>query len=190
MDIRMLCETYTLQQFIAEGRNFHEKDDEGNTCLHLACRYGNLPLFRDFIFEGMDINVKNVYGYTPLHWASRYGHLDIVRELIPITNVDELNGDGMTPLHLASRENHLLVVRELIKHGSNVCAQSNTGSTPLFIASLNENITIVQELLPLSDVSLKNNNGKTALDVTHNDEIRDLIKMYQELPDIKEPMED
>ena len=92
--------------------------------------------------------------------ASHYGYLEIVRAL---------------------------QVDFLIKHNANVNEKDYNGWTPLHYASFYEHLEIVKYLIGYCDLTIKNNNGQTALDIARNAEIRQIIQDYIDLPDIKEP---
>lgn len=124
------------------------------------CQYGNLPELQRLISEGFDVNKKDNDGWISLHYACFNGHLNIVKELIKQgANINSLTNEGNTPLHFAS----------------------NTPYT--------HNLEIINELIDYSNLSIKNNDGKTVLDFAKTEKIKQFIIDYQELPTIKEPDE-
>ena len=123
---------------------------------------------RDLDLEGWNNN-------TCLHSASSSGQTDLVKVLLKYDfDIDAKNDHGKTALHLASNNGHSEIVKELLDHGANVNAQNNDGDSPLHkavkhcasIGGEDENI-ILQTILEGTNVDfyLKNNEGKTALQV-------------------------
>lgn len=120
-----------------------------------------------------------------------YGDLKRLQELITEgANINEKDTDGWTPLHYASRNGHLKIVKKLIKYQANANVQNNFGNIPIYFAGSHGHLEIVKELIDHSDLSIKNNYGRTVLDVAKTNEIEQFIKDYLEFPDIKEPESD
>jgi ankyrin repeat protein len=170
--------------------------------IHDCCRFGNLSEVRRLLDAGIDVNLKDYYGRTPLHIASLFGHIDIVKELLirgadinPTTSRASWEGsnvskDEWTPLLLAIECGRREVVRELIRHGADVNMKYTIGWTPLHFGSRWCELEMVQILLEYCDPSIKDNEGKTAIDVAVTDEIKQLIAEAiedQKYPNIKEP---
>ena len=113
----------------------------------------------------------------------------MVKELIEHhANINEKTNSGRTALHFASLEGYLEIVKELIKNSSLMFNdRDNCGWSPLHDASRCGKLSLVKELIDYSDLSITDNKGLTALDVAYNEEIKQFIRDYQELPTIKEP---
>ncbi|WP_341807853.1 ankyrin repeat domain-containing protein [Wolbachia endosymbiont (group E) of Neria commutata] len=55
------------------------RDNEGNTLLHHAVKYGCSRGMLNFLVEsGIDINAKNKNGLAPIHIAAKYGHAHLI----------------------------------------------------------------------------------------------------------------
>ena len=87
-------------------------------------------------------------------------------------------------MHDASINHDIKVIQELLKNNANI--QDNYGRTPLYEASFFGYFDNVKLLIEYTNIELKDKDGATALDVACTDEIKDYIRNYQELPDIKE----
>jgi ankyrin repeat protein len=195
-------------------------DDEGFTALHWAAMYGHSEIIRELIYRGLSVNIKNFHGKTALHsisyWEDGFESEDdhrnakIAKELIEHgADINALDNDGETPLVLAVCYNGLELLRELLKHNASVNIKCKYGSTALHCASEHGLVEIAKELLPYSDLSIKDDDGHTALDIIYielshyNDptdicqrderedraEIIKLISDY-EILQIKEPVSD
>ena len=110
------------------------------TFLHIAVRKGNEAIVTAFLEAGAHTNVQDSFGNTPLHDAVQRAQTNIV------------------------------IIKELIKASSPINAQNHTDDTPLHEAVFRLDIPAVKALLeaPGIDVTLKNNNNRTAFDIlTH-----------------------
>ena len=59
-----------------------DRDQYGNTALHIASIYGYLETAERLASSGADVNIISSDGRTALHIASYYGHLGIVQLLL------------------------------------------------------------------------------------------------------------
>jgi ankyrin repeat protein len=98
------------------------RNDEGDTALHLAARFGHhkfVELLTDI--STVDPNQKNDRGYTALHFAAEYGHDRVVELLAKVPRVDlnPTSYDGRkTPLMLAIEFGQIQVVGQLLQLSS------------------------------------------------------------------------
>lgn len=60
--------------------NIDEKIYQGNNAMHLAARFGNLPLYL-FLSENSGQYTTNQFGETPLHLAAQAGKLEIIESI-------------------------------------------------------------------------------------------------------------
>lgn len=107
-----------------------------------------------------------------IHQCCRTGNLTGVQQLLntdanTIQNIiNKKDRVGYTPLHYASMYGYLDIVHELIQSGACVNQRHDWGSTPLHIAVRQGHLDIVKELIGYADLSIKNCDGDTALDVS------------------------
>lgn len=133
--------------------------------------------------ENADVNEADEisYGYTPLYFAIWGNHFSTVKLLLDqganVNVADHIY--GMTPLHLAAKafEGRESIVKILLaKNSENVDAQDNYGDTALLIAAAIGNSKVVEILLEKgANMSQKNSQGKTAFDLTKNEECMFLL---------------
>ena len=111
-------------------------NNEGNTPLHIACKYGYIEVVNILIENGGDINMANGYDSdTPLHLAISNNHLEVAMDLIRYNaNINATNSDQSTPLHLACLNGNIKIAKALIEKGAVIDAIDNRQNTPLHIA--------------------------------------------------------
>ena len=83
----------------------------------------------------------------------------------------------MVALHWACQDGHLECAKALLGAGADINKQNNGGWTPLMCAAaLHGRIEVVRELLKRgAKKELKDKSGKTAYDLTSNEEIKALL---------------
>lgn len=130
--------------------------------IHKCCETGNLERLRQLIAENVDLNKKDSDGNIPLRWASAYGHIEIVNELL--------------------------------KHNADANIKNNRGWTPFHYACFYGFLNIVHVLIEYTDLSVildpsvefKDN----IFNIARDQEIKDFIRNYQELPTVKPALGD
>lgn len=120
--------------------------------------------------KGPGVNVKDDNGYTPLHHACLHGHKVIVRLLLSAdASPCVVDKKGATPLHLAAFKGDSDVVAMLLAHNNppvNVDQLTTDHETALLIAAHFGYVDVVAQLIAKgADVSIKNNNDESALDL-------------------------
>ena len=102
---------------LSSHNNGHKvkREDNGNTILHLACRYVNSDYLKKLLSlkdkSKFDLNVKNKIGNTPLHMAIDIGNVSKVEELIKAgADLEVLDDKNYTPLQLAITKFNILYV--------------------------------------------------------------------------------
>ena len=96
-------------------------------------------------------------------WGNHLGTMEVL--LNSGFDVNEKNILGETPLHFSSREGSEAMTRMLLEAGANANAEDAHGCTPLFNALGGDDLDAIAMLLPHSDLSLRTNQGETALHI-------------------------
>ena len=65
-----------------QGNKVSDRDQSGNSPLHLAAQNGNKEAARVLLHHGASMNDRNTAGLSPLHVASKYGHGGVVDVLV------------------------------------------------------------------------------------------------------------
>ena len=167
-----------------------DKDNDGNTSLHSACKNGYTEIVKSLLESGVNLNIneKDNNGDTPLHSACKRGYTEIVELFLDAEanknsytkivhsilntglnlNINEKDSNGDTPLHCACQRGYTEMVKLFLRAGANLNERNNDGNTPLNLLCSNVNIVDkdIVELLVANgcDVNLKNNKNYTSLD--------------------------
>lgn len=131
-----LPETVSIvQELIRKGANISATDIRGRTCVHLACRSGNLGAVDVLIEKGMDVNAPSRSKFTPMHYAACVNAPKTMERLLSAgANINSTSEDGDTLLHVACLNYAVDSVRMLLRLGVNVNAKNNKGNPPLMYA--------------------------------------------------------
>ena len=139
----------------------------------------NLETIRLLVEGGADINAEGEYGERALICAAEHDNSNAVKLLLDYgANINIKNRSDATALIEASFRGNFETVKLLLNWGNDIDIDSkdNIGITALIEASSEEHVEVVQLLLENgADVNVRNNDGDTALMLTSNQEIRDLL---------------
>ena len=129
-------------------------DDNGNTLLHFAARYGQLKAVQHLARkETIGIDCLDNNGSTPLHLAALEGHNDTLRVLIEEFNSDPLIKGyvGQTILHYACKNGDVDLVDEIIarygRYGLDPMTETDYRNTTLHIAARYGQVATVKHLI-------------------------------------------
>jgi len=159
----------TVEQIVARDKQaVNQKNDDGETPLHLAAYMGKLEIVIYLVSQGADLNATDNYLQTPLHEAAYQARTEIADFLI--SNGSRVNAKDIsaeTPLHIAANREDLEFVRYLVSQGANVNIKDVNGETPVFNAvpsSNNNSFNTVKYLISSgADLKIKNKDGRTLL---------------------------
>jgi ankyrin repeat protein len=94
-------------------------NNDGETPLHEAAKYGQLDVLRFLVEHKADVNARQYDGATPLHFAAGFGELETVKFLLDNgAEVDVKEVSGMTPIMAAQTRNHREIIDVLTKAGA------------------------------------------------------------------------
>ena len=89
-----------MKLLLNHGADIHHKDNDGYSCLHVACSSGHLDIVKLLVAHGADIHHKYNNVSSCLYLACSSGHLDIVKLLIAHgAGFDELLSMDGSPVH-------------------------------------------------------------------------------------------
>ena len=176
-------------EFLAAGNiDIHRRIPvfNGRTVLHEASYRGHGDVVRMLAAAGATVTTAGQYGNTPLHGvAGRQGQTAMVAVLLELgADHRAKDADGDTPLHLAARNNRVGVMQMLASRDGNageyVNLRGRRESTPLHSAVESCHPRAVAALLTLgADKALKNDKGKTALDIAKERRYADIVALLE-----------
>ena len=202
-----------IQILIQAGAVLDIQNVDKRTPLHIACCNGKVQYIQALLDagnskSGIDFNLQDTEGKTALHLAIVSGYMPCVKLLLSYNvRLDILDNNGETSLYTACDRYSCgrypwNFVTELLKVDHNVNVVDHNGRSMLHVICENmhqiymeddsvyiDYKNIVSELLRLGlDISIKNNDGHTALDLARKYGFMDLAKLIEEweVP-IKEP---
>ncbi|KAH8808657.1 ankyrin repeat-containing domain protein [Xylogone sp. PMI_703] len=121
-----------IQLLLEYGVDPNEENDQGETALFQAVRWGDESLIRYLVDDlKLNLNHRNKYGETALHLAARGSSVEILRLLVDRYKLDPLarTGTGSTLLHLARSPKIIAFLCEEWHFDPN--AHRQWGNTPL-----------------------------------------------------------
>lgn len=155
---------------LSEGAKVDSRDRNGDSALNMAAAKGNITLVDVLLKAGADVNLANLAGVTPLMAASFRGNADIVHKLLaagakaePTDRIKKnaatyAAGSGCTPC-----------LAELLRAGTPVNGRLENDLTLLMWAAPYGHESTVKFLLEQgADKSLKDNRGKSAVDMARD----------------------
>lgn len=108
-----------VQLIVEAGFDVNYQDDQGETALHVAARFGrtecaNILLNGRIAAPASTEIAENSFGWTPLHVACVDGHLEIVKELIEVgADLTKVDHSGWTAKEHAALRGNLDIARLL-----------------------------------------------------------------------------
>ena len=161
--------------------NVREKKHSNITPLFLAVGNGNLKIAEMLLNFGADVNAVDDEGKTSLMRLDEDANVELVRLLLKHgAKINAVDNYGNTPLISAVGDYaDAEILQVLLENGADVNAQNKEGKTALMEAAYDDNFENVKTLiLGGANVNLKNNDGETAFDLTSDEKIEKLLKIY------------
>lgn len=140
-----------LLDFIEQNPNaINDKDDEGNTVLHLAVDNKTISHVRFFLKKGADVSIRNIYNNTALHESFYCGNLRIFDAILEYGgDINERDIIGRSLLHSAVRCENITDINFLILRGADIFAieiNSNQDIIETFLETCPDNTPLLQHL--------------------------------------------
>ena len=145
-----------LHMLIRRGVPINQKNDEGDSCLHLAVRNGFSLLTFPLLSAGANVVQKDAHGRTSFHigvlgvtspyeWEALQTLLD--HKTFRRHYLEIKDDEGFTPLLLAAEIRRISVIDYLCDMGADVNAQDNKGNTAIILATRANAYPIVDTLI-------------------------------------------
>jgi len=115
---------FSIRSLAWLGGDVNEQDNNGETPMSYAVRWGRVAAIRVLEELGGDVNGTDNDGMSPLHFAARDGNVDAIRVLKELgADVNGRNSRGYSPGYLARFHGHSAAVALLKKFGGSVEAE-------------------------------------------------------------------
>lgn len=148
----------TIRTMLGEDMTVDMRDGAGQTALHIAAYKGTPKTIHFLLDRGADIHARDKRGGTPLHWAAIKGGVDNVEALLERgAKINARDKSDATPLHWAVSGIGLLDVVRFV--------------------------TVSYLLNNHADANLRDDTGKTALDIARNRDDKVMIRLLSEVTD-------
>ncbi|CAD6187396.1 unnamed protein product [Caenorhabditis auriculariae] len=153
--------------------------------LHWAARNGHVAVCAVLVKAGAVCNVRDAQGYTPVHLAIQGSHVPLVAYfLLKFDYVKDItDNSGMTPaMWCAYRSFAMFPIRLVVRAGADLSLKEHLqGSTALHFAAQERNYSAVVELLKGgADISIRNKQQETALDIARNHKNLRIIEQLEQ----------
>ncbi|KAK7489799.1 hypothetical protein BaRGS_00018981 [Batillaria attramentaria] len=170
---------YLTLRLLAD-RQVDERDEEGNTLLHVAADTGDIDVVKIAVKSGASLTARNNKGQNPPQLAAKrrkrdkktwrgYALLKVCRSgdqntvkvlLCTSVSVHDRDVSGSTPLHVACETGKTDIGILLISLDADVNVKNNNGDTPLHFACFHGNRETALLLIQHhADVNVKGNDG-------------------------------
>ena len=117
-----------------EDRDINERDEDGNTALHIAARTGDLAISMALMGLGADRLAENDEGHTPSEIAIQNGHDGIVEFLVPpihdAGSVATQEGTADSDMDLVESDDNSVLSVELEPFGVHLMAINQAPGRP------------------------------------------------------------
>ena len=151
--------------------------------LNKAIMGNNIDVFREIMsnhYDFIDINkpIDKFQKYSPIHYAALYGYFEIMKGLIEKykADINLVSQDKWSALHISAYKGYIEIVNLLIQRKDIDCdlCLPKIG-TALHCACKKNNFKIVSLLIHKCDPKIPNEDGKLALDLTTDSNIKKLL---------------
>jgi uncharacterized protein len=165
-----------IDTFLARGVDINAQTHSGWTALMQAIDYGNLALASLLIDKGADVNKKDSQGRTAL-MVTRDNPAAVTLLLDAGADINAQTSTGETTLLSAIQRSSIDVTNKLIERGADVNLASAEKLTPLMAAVRNRDGELIEVLIQKgADPTAKDQNGRTAMQYTNVQRIKDILK--------------
>ena len=162
----------SIVTLLSKGANPNLLNKKKQNSLFFMINDDNIIKLKHLVKNGANMNQQDIYGNTPLHnyllnsTKNGRGYYDFLRTGAKINLV---NLKKQTPLHLAVYTNNFNAVETLLNARSDINQQDIDGNTALHYiakyAPFDKMLEAISEYKHLGDFTIKNNEGKTPLDI-------------------------
>lgn len=140
-----------IKNSILNGAKVNARNEEGKTCLMIACEKGNFEIVSFLIKEYAKLDLRDDKGKTALHYACMQSNLRIISSILSKDlgkrkfrkRINRIDKEGNTPLNLAVQNNHYFIVNYLLLNKANKNIKNKEGKDAFDVAKKNDNVKIM-----------------------------------------------
>ena len=169
-----------VKYLLSKGCYVLDKDNNGLTVLHYACKEGNTEVVQYLVENYQDVlTMRDKELSSPFHVAGLSGSVELVKYLISKgCEVMDKDNDGWTVLHYACKEGNTEVVQYLVENYPELLTMRDKElSSPFPVAGLSGSVELVKYLISKGcEVMDKDNDGWTVLHQACNEGKLDLVQ--------------
>ena len=167
-----------VRRLLEYGAAVNAANKHGETALTLAADGGHTAVVSVLLDWGAAVNVLDEFGDTPLLNAAFSQHEDTLRLLLKRgADPDVPNRIGQTAMTTALAFERVSILSILLEGGADPNLRHGD-QTPLMMA-LHDEVAVRLLLAHGADLTLRNNNGKTALQIALEDCAHDAISLLK-----------
>ncbi|KAL7857140.1 hypothetical protein SRHO_G00160390 [Serrasalmus rhombeus] len=170
---------HQVHQLVKEDdKNLNVQDEiYGDTPIIAACRSGSLKTVKYLLHQNADVSVRNKKERTCLHYVAkrRFSFLDylMIVILMPILLIGYL-------IMIEKQKAHVSLMKSVLSSKVEVDAVDYKGNTALHYACQSKSHQIIPLLLEKNaDISIKNKNDESSMDVAERLNFRKVIAMLK-----------
>jgi ankyrin repeat protein len=134
-----------VKVLLSKGTDINAVNDDGNTVLHDATKYGQLEVVKCLLANGANISALRKNGETVVHRAKKPEIMEYLLSQKPeLANIKDKN--GRTPLLTIATMGGVESAKILLKHGADINAKDRRRSSALDLAVKSKQSKIIELL--------------------------------------------
>ena len=177
----------TVKLLIENGADVNLEDGYGTSPIIVAATANKYQVIEELIKHGANPSKRDSSGGSALDNAVFYGHKESVKALLQGT--EKIEADQAAELLLMSAGlGHKEIVESLVNFGVDVNSRGKKQRTALIAATRFDRLKVVEYLLQHgADLSLRDADGNSALDIAKQRQQTDMIALFQRAPTATTP---
>ncbi|MDR1787796.1 MAG: ankyrin repeat domain-containing protein [Treponema sp.] len=161
--VRHGAEGSVITKILEDRAIVNQRNQEGDTALHIAARSNFSEAGTQLLSSGADIFTQNAHAESPLSLAMPKGQ-EVRQWIFTDKTLAAKDGLGNTALHYAAQWRYDSHIPLMVERGARTEAPNATGETPLFVAVRVNSPSTIKTLLKCgADISWRDSLGNTAL---------------------------